>query len=236
MSGDIAIVGHRGWRSRFPDNTLSGIIAAARICDAIEVDVRRSSDGKLVLAHDPDLGPFQVAVTPWSVLTEVELGSGHRPCLLDEALATVPETPLMIEIKNQPGSPGFEPDHRLGLEAAARARPRDTVTSFNWATVDAVSAVFPDLKTGLIVGILGNIEEAVSHASTLGHEYVVPNVRLFETREPDQSVSSDATLYVWASEEADFLPYTQDELVSRKVSGIITDDPVGTRDRLEGGQ
>ena len=81
------VVGHRGWPRRFPDNTLTGFLAASAVADAIELDVRRSADGKLVLSHDPTLAGLVVSETPWSVLAELDLGDGHKPALLDEALA-----------------------------------------------------------------------------------------------------------------------------------------------------
>ena len=112
------VVGHRGWPRRFPDNTLTGFLAASAVADAIELDVRRSADGKLVLSHDPTVAGLVVSETPWSVLAELDLGDGHKPALLDEALAALPDTPVQLEVKNVPDQPGFEPDHRLALEAA----------------------------------------------------------------------------------------------------------------------
>jgi len=47
------VIGHRGARALAAENTLEGIKAAARCrADAVEVDVRLSSDGALVLMHD----------------------------------------------------------------------------------------------------------------------------------------------------------------------------------------
>lgn len=232
MNHEIAVVAHRGLRAQYPDNTLSGFLAAAAFSDAIELDVRRSADGKLVLAHDVLLGGLSVPDTSWAVLAELDLGDGHKPCLLDEALAAVPETPLMIEIKNNPGAPGFEPDHRLALEAATRARPGDTVTSFNWATVDVVRALFPDILTGLIVGVLGDIDEAVDHATRQGHQLVIPNVALLQTWDRSADVSGDPAIFVWGNHEIDLMGVGSEELVSLGVSGIITDDPRATRERL----
>ncbi len=111
MTEPLLIVGHRGWSSRFPDNTLAGFLAASAIADAIELDIRRSGDGKLVLSHDPTIGGLVVSETAWSVLAETDLGDGHKPALLDEALAALPDTPVQLEVKNFPYQPGFEPDH-----------------------------------------------------------------------------------------------------------------------------
>jgi len=50
------IVGHRGARNLWPENSLSGFRRTLALgVDAIEFDVHRTSDGKLVVIHDPTL-------------------------------------------------------------------------------------------------------------------------------------------------------------------------------------
>ena len=188
-----------------------------------------------MLSHDEVLGGHVVPETSWGVLAEVDLGAGNKPCLLDEAVASLPTTPLIIEVKNQPNSPGFEPDHRLGLEAADRARPGDVVTSFNWSVVDEVRRVFPDVATGLIVGLLGDAGEAMSHAKENGHGFLVSHIGLATAWAGVHGpLSAEEAVYVWAGTEEDLAAHRGDELRSIGVSGIITDDPSQTRLRLEG--
>src|SRR3990172_3551604 len=129
MKPKSSVVGHRGWPTRFPDNTLSGLLAATTVADAVEVDVRRCADGKLVLSHDPDLAGYLVTAHGWGFLGELDLGGGHHPVLLDEALGALPATPVLLEVKNLPNQPGFEPDHRIGLHTTSKARPRGVVSS-----------------------------------------------------------------------------------------------------------
>lgn len=48
------IIGHRGARGLAPENTLSGFRAGIKAgADWIEFDVRATSDGRVVVAHDP---------------------------------------------------------------------------------------------------------------------------------------------------------------------------------------
>lgn len=230
MSRQIAVIGHRGWRERYPDNSLPGLIAAAAVCDAVEVDVRRSVDGKLVLAHAPDIGGLAVATTPWSVLAEVELGDGAKPCLLDEALAALPGTPALIEIKNTPGESGHEPDHRLGLEAAAMSRPSDVLISFNWATIDSVRTTFPEALTGLNVGILGNLDDAIDRCRQGSHRYLVPDADLVLASA--EQLPGEIDVVVWSPRQVESDQRSLGELVSKGVWGIITDDPPNTIDLL----
>jgi glycerophosphoryl diester phosphodiesterase len=54
----IDIIGHRGARGLFPENTLRGFNAAAALgVHAFELDVGLTRDGAVVVAHDPALNP-----------------------------------------------------------------------------------------------------------------------------------------------------------------------------------
>lgn len=223
MSRTFHVYGHRGWPRRYPDNTLAGLLAAAAVCDGVEVDVRRSGDGKLVLSHDALIGGFDVAGSPWSTLAEVDLGGGAKPCLLDEVVSALPHRGVLMEIKNQPWEPGFEPDHRLALEAASRARDLDVVMSFNWSTADAVRATFPEVETALVAGVLGDVSDAISHALDKGHRHLALDVDLLTLA--DVAVPSDLAIVVWSGRGDEPWGGMLDELASRGVSGIISDDP-----------
>jgi glycerophosphoryl diester phosphodiesterase len=227
VNGAPEVVGHRGWPSRFPDNTLTGFLAASTVVDAMETDIRRSGDGKLVLSHDPVLGGLEVATHPWSVLGEVDLGDGHRPALLDEVIAAMPSTPFQFEIKNLPYQTGFEPDHRLALETAERARPGDVVTSFNPDTILAVRNTFPDVTTGMCVGALDDLGDAVRRCLNAGHRVLIPSIE-HSILDLARAVETGLALYPWVVDEPDRV----DELVSLGASGIITDDPAAIRAAL----
>jgi glycerophosphoryl diester phosphodiesterase len=217
----FSIVGHRGWPTRFPDNTLAGFNAASMVADAVETDIRRSADGKLILSHDPQLGGFGTDSTPWSQLAEVDLGDGHHPVLLDECLASLPGFPLMLEVKNMPHEPGFEPDHRVGLETASRARAGDMVTSFHWPTVDAVHRQFPEVHTGVVVDAHASLRDAVRHSTDVGHSLLSVEWRLLTEDDSAELTGSGLAVYVWTVND----PALAADLVARGATGIITDDP-----------
>lgn len=216
MSAPYAVIGHRGWPTRYPENTLGGFIAAADVADAVELDVRRSSDGKLVLSHDPYLGGLSVPETTWSELVEIDLGDGHHPALLDEVLAALPGTPAQLEVKNMPMEPGFEPDHRVALETAERARPEDTVTGFNADSLAAVRRAFPDTATGLCVPAAVDLDEAIEQCMRAGHGALIVEHTLV-----DRETDAELALYPWTVND----PVRAVELVELSVAGIITDDP-----------
>lgn len=219
MNPACLVIGHRGWAARFPGNSLAGFVAAIPYVDGFELDVRRSKDGKLVLAHDTHIGALPVAGTDWSALAEVDLGGGHRAALLDEALASLPDIPIQIEIKNDPAQPGYEPDHRIGLEAAERARPGDVITSFNWATVARVRRVFPDVATGIILTRFHDLGNAFEHCLEVGHRLMAPEHSL--VGESVVSMVEEVQITPWTVNHLG----TAAKLVRLGVSGIITDQP-----------
>lgn len=219
------VIGHRGWPTRFPDNTLAGVLAASVVADGVEVDVRRSMDGKLVLSHDPEIGGLDVSTHPWQVLDEIDLGEGHKPALLDEVLAAVPGLVFQFEIKNLPHQTGFEPDHRVALETAERVRPGDIVTSFNWPSLDAVRRVFPDVVTGVLVGRSGDVDEAIEVCLRGGHRSLIPSIEL-PTLGLIRALELGLMVFPWVVNETE----RAEELVGLGVSGIITDDPALVRE------
>lgn len=224
------VVGHRGWPARYPDNTLGGFLAAATVADAVETDIRRCGDGRLVLSHDTEIAGLVVSATAWPVLDELDLGDGHHPALLDEAMAAVPGTPFQLEVKNLRQEAGFEPDHRVGLEAAERARPGDLVTSFNWATLAAVRQVFPDVATGLLAGDSEALERAIDECRRVGHRVLLPRAD-WPTPGLERALDHGLELYPWVVNDSDRAA----ELADLGVSGIITDDPPTIRSAVQGG-
>jgi glycerophosphoryl diester phosphodiesterase len=216
VSEEVAIVGHRGWPARYPENTLDGFLAAAEVADAVELDVRRCSDGRLVVSHDPVLAGHVICETPWSTLCELDLGDGIHPALLDEVLAALPGTPIQLEVKNWFTDPGFEPDHRIALETAGRARPEDMVTCFNPESLAVVARTYPDVMTGLAVQAPLRLEDGLAICRDAGHVALIPDHRLI-----GDELEADIAVYAWTVNSE---PRAR-ELVVLGVDGIITDDP-----------
>ncbi|HRJ72502.1 MAG TPA: glycerophosphodiester phosphodiesterase [Terrimicrobiaceae bacterium] len=113
MPGPVEIIAHRGASDGFPENTASAVRAAwNQGADAVEVDVRMTRDGRIVLMHDETALRTAGRDDEVSALTAAELmaldaGSwkgrahaGERIPRLDEILDLVPDgRRLYIEIK-----------------------------------------------------------------------------------------------------------------------------------------
>jgi glycerophosphoryl diester phosphodiesterase len=92
------ILAHRGDHQVFPENSLAALLAAAKVADGFETDIRRTADGVLVLAHDPILPDGQlIAEHSYRELSPFFPDGLAR---LDEFLTFVsPEAFAILEIK-----------------------------------------------------------------------------------------------------------------------------------------
>jgi len=87
----IKICAHRGDSSRFRENTIQAITAAISVgCDFVEIDLRLTKDGRVIVLHDPTLERLWGVSTPAHDLTWSEiqaLGNQEmRIPLLEEVL------------------------------------------------------------------------------------------------------------------------------------------------------
>ena len=219
---------HRGWRSRYPDNTAIALGSAFGLVDTVEIDVRRTADRRLVLSHDPELGGRVVAETSWSTLRGVDLGDGQRPLLLEEALSSFPDRRFDIEIKNSVFEPGFDPDGGILAQVVEMARPGDLLTSFDWPSLarHRAAAAVRDLQTGLLVDLDMPMADVIAHADRSGHDVVLPSMRLLESWSIERAVDAvhraGLELVVWTVND----PAAAGRLLALGVDAVITDDPL----------
>jgi glycerophosphoryl diester phosphodiesterase len=91
-----AIIGHRGAAAEAPENSMPSFELAIELgADALELDVRRSADGALVVIHDPTLDRTsdrsgEVARLPLAAIREADLGSARD--------ATIPRWPAPVAV------------------------------------------------------------------------------------------------------------------------------------------
>jgi glycerophosphoryl diester phosphodiesterase len=114
-----AVVAHRGASSSHPENTLSAFEEAVRAgADMIELDVRLTTEGVPVVIHDPDVAATTDGtglVHELSLHQVKKLHAGTASAMragvptLREALELLSgQAAVEIDIKNDPGEPGFD--------------------------------------------------------------------------------------------------------------------------------
>jgi len=148
------VIGHRGARNLAPENTLEAIQVAANCgADFVEVDVRISKDGSLVVMHDDTVdrttnGSGKVEGMTLAELKQLEVGgkAGEQIPTLKEA-ATFAEglgMGIVVEMKDE----GLE--ELVAREVEGR---KAIVSSFYHASVREIKDL-ADVKTGIIISSL----------------------------------------------------------------------------------
>ena len=146
--------------------------------DGVELDVRLSGDGELVVHHDAKArGVGLLAEAPFAAVR------ASRPEIptLAEALDACAGMLVNIEVKNLPGDADFAPDDRIvGVLADALARRGHAddvlVSSFNLDTIDRFRRV-PDAAPTALLTLRGfDALRAVILAADRGHAALHPNV------------------------------------------------------------
>ncbi len=116
------VIAHRGFSGRHPENTVTAVDAAwGAGADMVEVDIRRTGDGMLVLFHDPEAGPAQERVEDLS-WAELRDRAGVAVPRLTDILPGLPEGGrLLLDLKQT------EPDFLDQVVAETRGVPADQI-------------------------------------------------------------------------------------------------------------
>src|SRR5271155_5597270 len=93
----LSVYAHRGLHDKERENTVGAFTAAVALgVDGVELDVRRTGDGVLVVHHDPTIGRLGIAEALQRDLPT------YVPTL-DEAMKACEGVLVNVEIKNERG-------------------------------------------------------------------------------------------------------------------------------------
>lgn len=173
---DVTVIAHRGASRLERENTLEAFVRAREVgADAVELDVRITGDGHLVVHHDPVLSDQQSICT----MRAADLPA-HIPFLHD-ALDACDGMWVNIEIKNDPREPDFDETDRAARLVAQHldergAHDRWLISSFRRETVDVMRALLPSVRTAwLTVGVPDDQLDAVARSLVhAGHYGIHP--------------------------------------------------------------
>lgn len=152
----VTVYAHRGASAAERENTLDAFRRAREMgSDGVELDVRRSADGALVVHHDAHV-PDGRAILDLKASDLPE----HVP-LLDAALDACRGMVVNVEIKNWPQDSDFDPDNALVPPVLEACRGHDVlVSSFNIATVDRVRELDASVPTAWLVSFAPDRDRA----------------------------------------------------------------------------
>ena len=223
------VIAHRGDSAYYPDNTAQAFRSAFdKGADWVELDVRRTADGVLVVNHDAHLADRRLVR---------EVSSTDLPQnvpTLAEALEACEGMGVNIEIKHLPG----DPDHGdlelvcaavAGLAMAYREPEHILLSSFDINAVDMIHAAEGRLPTGWIVAERQAMELTLDRAVAHDHDPICLWDGLVDETFVLGAQSRDLRVMVWTVDSPDRVT----ELASWGVDGIISNDPGLVRDVLD---
>ena len=237
------VIAHRGASAYAPENTLAAFRRALELgADALELDVRLTRDGEVVVAHDATLlrmtgDPRRVAQCTLAELRAVDAGArfsanagatfpfagrGVLVPTLAEVLEEFPAVPLLVEVKEvAAGRAARDVIARAGavarcvvagVRAAALLPFREPPWLYGAATVDAARLYLPAL---LGVGARATACRAFS-VPVRWRGLPVPTRRFVRAAH-----SAGAAVHVWTVDD----PALGHALWARRVNGLVTNRP-----------
>ena len=216
------VIAHRGVHGTgVRENTLAAFEAAARAgADMIELDVRRTGDGQLVILHDHELE--RVALSSCA-LDEFERRTGFRPPLLTEVLDWASgRIGLDVELKED----GYVPELAPLLSGFAGAGNRLIVTSFLDPVLAQLRDAAPELELGLLIA--WSADRFAQRARDCGARAVLPEMKLVDETLVAAVEQAGLGLIVWDFWTTEHAHWLRDE----RILGVITDDVPGARSAL----
>jgi glycerophosphoryl diester phosphodiesterase len=242
------VIAHRGGRGLWPENTLYAFRAAAALgVDVLEMDLRQTADGVLVVIHDETVdrttdGSGPVAALTLSRLRELDAGYRWTPDsgkthpyrgkgltvpTLQEVFETLPQARLNLEIKTR-GASLSRP--LCDLIRAHRMEQRVAVASFGQDGMDEFRAACPGVATAataeetrrlfrLAMFFLEPLFEVRAEALQVPER--LGNVEVLTPRFVSAARRLNLKIEVWTVSDPDDMR----RLIALPVDGIMTDYP-----------
>jgi glycerophosphoryl diester phosphodiesterase len=233
------VIAHRGYRAKYPENTLAAFRAALDAgVDRIELDVLLSKDRKMVVIHDAALerttnGKGPVGEFRLAELKDLDAGSWFDSQFAGEGIPTLEEVldlvdgqvPLNIEIKRaayEPKAPFDAIEKQLVDLVRGKKMTRSVlVSSFEWRVLQNIS----ELDGAPAIALLSRYPDEDNHLE------VCRNLRAFSWHPSYVEVKR---AHVAEMHEAGIMvfPYNADtredvqRMLDLEVDGVITSDPL----------
>lgn len=216
---------HRGSTSVFVvENTLPAFIAAVDAgADGVELDVRRTADGALVVHHDPAVAGDD---RPIARRPRAELPA-HVPDLA-AVLDACRGLTVNVEIKNLPIEPDFDPDDAVArqtaeLLAARRAEgteDRIVISSFFLPTLDRVRVIAPDVEVAWLAPSGFDLARAAGDAAARGLHGIHPHHTSVDEAGVAAAAEVGLAVRTWTVNDAAEVR----RVAALGVAAVITDD------------
>ena len=217
----VLVIGHRGAPRVARENTVDSFAAAVAMgAGGVELDVRRTADGILVVHHDAVLGDGR---------TIVECRGHELPSYvptLAVALDACRGAIVDVEIKNLPGEPDFDPTDAIAdavMELlGSRPEPSQSwlVSSFHRETIDRCRSNDLPIATGWLTFAPVTADD-VSWAVGAGHAAIHPWDPSVDQPMIERCHAAGLAVNTWTCNDVGRAV----QLASWDIDGICTDIP-----------
>ncbi|MFO7892560.1 MAG: glycerophosphodiester phosphodiesterase family protein [Longimicrobiales bacterium] len=230
--GPVIITAHRAGPPPAPENTLAALGRAIDAgADRAEIDVQRTGDGVVVVAHDADLmrtagDPRRIRGTPYPALADVVQRPDDGSPPSERRVATLAaflersedRIGLVIELKYNSPDPELA-DAVVRTVRAAGMSGEVRIMSLDYAAVREVERLAPRIATGYVAtAAVGDMSRLPVDFLAVSRSRITPDlIRTAERR----GVEVHAWTVNGTAEMAD--------LIERGVHGLITDHPARAR-------
>jgi glycerophosphoryl diester phosphodiesterase len=233
-AGGPAIIAHRGASRARPENTLAAFAHAKELgADGVELDVRTSADGALVVHHDARLADGRALIT--TVAAELPPAVPTLAAALDTCRGIM----VNVEVK----SSSRDPDHvampdtvaAVGDELRSHVAEggHDTsdllVTSFDPEAVALMRRLAPELPVGQLVLDAMKLSPLMEEVVALGGVAINPWDPLVDGAFVADAHRLGLAVNVWTVDD----PGRIRQLAAEGVDGIITNVPDLAREALD---
>jgi glycerophosphoryl diester phosphodiesterase len=211
-------IGHRGAKAYETENTIESFAKAIALgVNAVELDVRTSKDGALIISHDDNLKRVFGKEVPLSHATLEELKdlTGGKIITLEEALRFLrgKVEKILVELKEV----GLG-KKTLDVIAKERLREKVIVVSFHEEALARVRELDKKIEAGLIYA---KFKKPIETALKLNAQYLVPLYRFVHRRDVQKAHKNNLKVIVWTINRRDEAML----YIAKNVDGIATDKP-----------
>jgi glycerophosphoryl diester phosphodiesterase len=190
--------------------------------DGIEIDVRRTADGFLIVVHDARLGWRRVGRLTHDEVRN-RMSAGQAPLLGDLLDAAAGQVLVDIELKED----GYV-DEVVTLVEQHLPPDSYVFTSFATGVLAQVKRHAPETRTGLLLAPRA-ARLAARRLRETGADFLLPHVSLVRTGIIDWAAGQGLASWVWTvNDDAAIQALNTDP----RVAALITDRPAGALEML----
>ena len=225
------IYAHRGASAQAPENTMAAFVKAVELgSGGIELDVRMTKDGEIVVIHDEAIdrtsnGTGKVKELTLSELTRFDFGywfsqefSGEKIPTLEQVMEILSKWNGSLNIEIKANDIGIESSVIELIDKYGMGK-RVIVSSFNHYILVNIRRIDDSIKTGAL--FMETLYKPWEYARSIGANAIHPFYRAIDTEIIKECIANDIDVNAFTVDRSEDIKM----LAEAKISGIITNMP-----------